>query len=253
MPALSAPSPEVISQDISKLYGGFEIDTLGQLGVSDSAHGVVFGEIPGLGDVAVKPFTKIGKARHEQSNYERVLKKGFETIDPIDSVSGQRASYLISIRRRDLTNLAQRPWSESLDSEKRLADTFAGLGSVALDTAVLHDAGITHGDYQAKNIVYDSTTGLYVVADVERAQIDRAGDDHKVDATKDVIKVGESLLSKGVFAGVSPVRRVELLEGALLEPYLSSASSGNRPDGKEVLAKWADKAVKLENTLTLSR
>jgi len=250
MTALSSPSPEVISQDISNIYGGFEIDPLGQLGVSDSAHGVIFGEIPEVGDVAVKPFTKIGKARHEQGNYLRISKRGFETIEPVDAVTGQRASYLISIRRRNLTNLAQRPWSESLEGEKRLADTFASLGSVALDTAVLHDAGITHGDYQAKNVVYDSATGLYVVADVERAQIDRVGHEHIVDATQDVVKVGESLLSKGVFEGASPGRRVELLEDALLGPYLSASSSRHKPNGKDVVAKWVDKAMKLEEALT---
>lgn len=233
------PSPEQISEDIQSLYGSFELDPLGQVGISDSAHGVVFGTIEGVGDVGVKPFTKLGKAKRELSTYERLEDLGFETIEPLEAIRCEAASYLISIRRRGLRNLAQEPWRESTESEIKLARTLAALGSVAIDTASLHGSGVTHGDYQVKNVSYDTRSGLFVVTDVERMQIGRAGEYQRVGATEDMGRLGTSLIKKGVFDGKTTQGRIRMLDEALLEPYMESAGDRtSRADGSEVLRQW---------------
>jgi hypothetical protein len=241
--ASSHPTPEQISADIGQLYGSFELDPIGQLGVSDSAHGVIFGEIKGIGEVGVKPFTKLGKAQRELSIYDRVAEMGFDTIEPLEAARGEAASYLISIRRRGLRNLAQEPWSEVQEGERRTADRLAALGLLAVDSAELHDAGITHGDYQAKNVAYDTTTGLYVVNDVERMQIGRSGEYQRVGATEDIAKLGSSLLRKGIFGKSNPDSRVKLLDESLLQPYLDHSNDRSAqaiPD--QVIKAWKHKA-----------
>ncbi len=243
----SAPATaEQIGTDLEARYSTFVPNLNENLGATDSAHGVIFGEVPILGvatDVAIKPFTKFGKVNRERTNYERIAQRGISTLTPVDGFRGSHASYLLTMRRPGLLNEAQRPWHEALESDEHLATFFDILGSLAVDTAIVHDLGVSHGDYQAKNVSYDSGNGLFVVTDVERSQVGRRSDDHAIDTRKDISTLGASLLERGLFGQTDSATRVRMLDETLLEPYLASRTEQrSMPDGQVILGAWKERA-----------
>ena len=161
-------TPEQVAFDIQSNVGKFVPDPNIALGDTDSAHQVLFGHLEGIGQVAVKPFTKVGRAEGERSRLEAVAERGFDAIEPIDVVRGGLSAYLISERRPGLTHLGQVDWSANIATPRLHNVLTPTIHDVASQMASLNNAGITHGDLQAKNVARTREVSPYMLMRSER-------------------------------------------------------------------------------------
>jgi|GEM_PF-4053435 len=211
--------------DIRASVGYFEPDPYLVLGESDSMHGVMFGVMPELGQVAIKPFQRLGKAQAEEHNLRNVAERGFDALEPITVASGGLASYLITERRKGLRHLGQMDWSTDVAS-KRLSNVLVpALGVAAQTAADWHSAKITHGDMQIKNMAYD-VHGNSVYIDAEKTAIGTSLPSHLTQlAHKDLGMLTSSVLhsSRGFLHDKSPSYRVGVVTESFIDPYLDAA------------------------------
>lgn len=217
------PAPEAVVNDVRRAVGHFEPNPYLRLGEEDSAHGVMFGEISAYGEVAVKPFYGgPGKARIEAGNLKAVAERGFDALDPLDVVGGGLATYLITRRREGLGHLGQVPWTTNVASPT-LKGVLAPTLIAAADTAAQwHNAGVTHGDMQVKNMSYDRNGGS-VYGDAEKTQVNTPPPARTQLAHRDLAKFGFSVLERDFLGDRSPRYRAGFLAEAFVDPYLELA------------------------------
>lgn len=214
------PPAEALINDVRRAAGHFEPNPYRQLGEGDSAHGVMFGVMPEHGEVAVKPFySGAVKARIEARNLVAVKERGFDALEPLQVVSGGLASYLITRHREGLENLGQVPWAASVASPHLRGVLAPALTTAGETAAQWHNAGVTHGDMQAKNMIFGSN-GESVYADAEKTQLNSPAVTRTRLAHRDLTKLGHSVLDRGLLADRSPKYRAGFLTDALVDPYL---------------------------------
>lgn len=235
-----------IVQDIESNIGVFKLDESLRLGDADSAHQVMFGALDPHGIVAIKPFTKEGKALTELSAMNRIRDRGFETLDPILVATGSLATYLVTHRRQGLNHLGQVTWDVE-DGSAQLNKVIVPKLHMAADVAgSLHGAGIEHGDFQAKNVVFDRS-GAPVIVDLERAAIGRGRQDLISGSEKDMTKFSLSVLSKGLLHDRSPHYRARFLGEEFIAPSLERANAKINLADSDASRKALE--VKIESSL----
>src|SRR5262249_23919129 len=159
-----------VVEDIRRNVGYFTPDPHLRLGDADSAHGVLFGEMHGEGDVAVKPHASETRAHAERLALEKVASMGFETLNPMRVATGGLAAYLITARRSGIRHLAQMNWNVNVAQRDELESMIIPtLSRAASAMAQWHSAGIFHGDPQAKNVAF-GPDGVPIFVDAEKAQ-----------------------------------------------------------------------------------
>lgn len=223
MPGEQKPSAQETVRDVQRTVGYFEPSPHLRIGDADSAHQVLFGTMPGMGGpVVVKPFSKPGKAQVESRNLIGVHERGFEALEPLAVAGGSLATYLITRQRPGLTHLGQVNWSANIASPHLKRVITPTLGLAGHTAATWHNAGITHGDLQVKNMVYDPN-GTSVYVDAEKTQLKSGSAQLTHVASKDLGLLGLSVLSRGLLDDRSVQYRAGYLNEALLDPYFDVA------------------------------
>ncbi len=242
----STVQPEAIVNDIRQSAGHLIPDPHLRLGDADSAHGVIFGEMAGLGPVAVKPHENAGKAANEQANLERLAALGIDAVEPVRIAAGGLATYLIMVRRAGLRHLGQMNWRANIaDFEHLEREIIPTLGRVATVLARWHGLGIFHGDAQLKNLVFDRE-GKSVFVDAEKTQFNPpAGELTTKLARKDIGLFGLSVLARGLLYDKSAAYRVAFMRRYFLAPYIEQVQVQNQGIDIDALSqsleeRWSD-------------
>lgn len=218
-----------IVNDVRATVGNFQLNPHLQLGDADSAHQVMFGQIDPFGHVAVKPFTKEGKARRESKLIEEISIRGFDTLEPLMVATGGLGAYLITSRQPDLRHLGQMDWAANIASPRLNTDLVPALYTAGDHIGRMHGRKIVHGDYQVKNAAVNNQ-GKPVVVDVERAQINQSEGLFEAGADNDHTLFGLSVMARGLLADRSPSFRA----GFLADKFLSPSFDAEQSSGQEV-------------------
>lgn len=236
------PAPEAVVSDIRQHVGYFELNPYLQLGDEDSGHGVLFGAMPQHGDVAVKPFYgKRGKANIEARNLERVKDLGFDAFQPLEVATGALAAYLITQRRPGIQHLGQVDWAADVASPRIRRILTPTLDTAATTAASWHTAGVTHGDMQIKNMMYDRS-GSSVYGDAERTQVNLPPEALTQLAHRDLTMLGFSVNERGFLRDRSPRYRAGFLAESFVDPYLAATNPGeyvmDAESRKQAVVDW---------------
>jgi len=223
----SGVTAEQVVKDVSANISYFVPDPHLRLGDADSAHGVLFGQLAGYGEVAIKPHKLLARAEEEGHKLERVAEMGFDAVTPIHVAEGGLAAYLVMLRRAGLRHLGQVDWEVHIADHQRLQGIIIPtLGSAAEALASWRSAGIFHGDSQAKNMAYGSD-GNSVYVDAEKTQFNPAEAVAQSMHIKDLILLGQSIMRRGLLNDRSPEFRLNFLVSHLLDPYLEQLHTAN--------------------------
>lgn len=242
-PELPSPANGVVVNDIRHSIGHFVPNPYLRLGDADSAHEVIFGQLEPHGAVAVKPFTREGRARRELTMITKIRERGFDTLEPLAVATGSLGTYLITRYRPGLHHLGQLNWAVDVASPKLKSVLTPSLHSAAEVAGNLHAAGITHGDFQAKNVAFDRQGP--VVLDLERAQVGRPTPDYTTDRAKDLSMFGFTVLGRGLLHDRSPNYRARFLGEEFVIPSLEKRQ-GRRVDESpedtrdQIQAEWME-------------
>lgn len=216
-------SPQSIVHDIHHAIGKFTPDHWRQLGDADSAHGVLFGELDGIGRVAIKPHAREERAATELRNLERIRRAGFDALEPLGFATGSLATYLVTVHRGDIRHLGQMRWRANVAAKELPQVIVPTLHMAATAIAAWHNAGITHGDAQIKNVAFDKQENS-VYVDAERTQFNHHGEMGIKMAHKDLKLFGTSALARGLLDDRSVTYRAGFLREALLDIYFEQAN-----------------------------
>jgi hypothetical protein len=212
---------ELTVNDIRHNVGHFDLNEHMVLGNTDSAHEVIFGTMPILGEVAVKPFTREARAETESRNLMKAEKMGLETVEPLLVATGGLASYLVTRYKDDVTHLGMVDWHVDVANPDLHDVIDPTLATAAGTVAEWHTKGAAHGDLQVKNVTY-TNTGRPIFLDAERATFHPAPDRFRLAADRDMQKLGKSALLRGLLYDKSASYRAGYLTDRLLIPYLDA-------------------------------
>jgi hypothetical protein len=212
-------------EDINKSIGYFRENPYRSLGNSDSGHGVLFGELGLYGQVAVKPFPTLLRAKHEKEILNHILSyhPKLDAICPIEVSTNGVFVYLITKYRQGLRHYGQLPWYQDITSRKLRHVISPVLGNIAEATSKLHLFGITHGDMQPKNISYDDNGPVWV--DLENGQAKLSGNELYLKSNKDYERFGVSVLRRGLLEDRSLKYRVGYLRDNFISRVIELESS----------------------------
>lgn len=204
--------------DIAKYVGYFVENPYLRFGDSDSGHGVLFGKLDGYGDVAIKPFTALGRARHEAEVLEHVKTKGFDALTPLGISSEGIYAHLVTEYRPGLKHLGQVQWKVNVASPDLRNVIIPSLNFAGNFAGQLHSNGITHGDFQVKNVALRGDSP--VVMDVENGQIRLSGNELHRKADADLATFAGSTIRRGILWDRSLAYRLKTIEEHFIEPAL---------------------------------
>ena len=219
------PTQEQYVNDVRHHLGYFTPNPYMGAGNTDSAHQIMFGEIPELGEVAVKPFAKVERALNEKRALDKVRAlPDLEALEPLAVAEGALASYLVTRYRDDLDHLGMIDWAATITRRRNLQEVIEPTLAQAATTAVLwHNRDVTHGDMQAKNHAYTNRrTPVFV--DAEKTAFHVHPPYHTLAANRDLQRFGLSVLDRGLLADRSPSYRAGFLSEQYLEPYLAAVT-----------------------------
>ena len=212
--------------DFSSTHGFHENPNL-SLGDADSGHLVMFGKLRPYGDVAVKPYETIGRAEHELEVIRHAQTLGFDTLEPLELSTLGRYVYLVTRYRPDLRHLGQLDWSTNIASRTLTKVITPTLHFAADFAGKIHASGMSHGDFQAKNIAR-TREGSPVLADVENGQIRLKGKELAHKGNMDLIRFMSSALRRGLLYDRSPNYRMQYLENEFIVPALEAEGVSER-------------------------
>ena len=211
-------SPHVITADVTCTVANFTPNVYMQLGDTDSNHGVMFGNLDGYGDVAVKPHAKVQRARREAETLEIAIERGVLAVEPIMVAEGDLSNYLITKRKPDLHHLGQNDWAVLADSPTLVSVIEPALAVAAMSIATRHKHGLYKLDSQVKNIVVDKCCNP-VHVDSEATLVNVPLEMRAKHGNLDLRNLGCSALYRGLLADQPQAERIEFLSKKLLDPY----------------------------------
>lgn len=217
--------PERVHQqyldDIARNVGFFVENPYLKLGDSDSGHGVMFGKLSPYGEVSIKPHETFGRAQHEVEVINHAREKGLDTIDPLYIAAGGLRVYMISSYYRGLRNLGQLNWREDVASRRLHKVLTPTLHFAANFAGEIHEKGITHGDFQVKNVAL-TTEGSPVFVDVENGQIRLKGQELVRKGDRDLVRMSYSVLRRGLLHDRSMKYKLGYLGDEFVDPALEA-------------------------------
>jgi hypothetical protein len=207
--------------DVARSVGHFVEDPYAHFGDTDSGHGVLFGELANYGDVALKAHKSPQMARQEKRLLEHAVEQGFDALRPIDVAGTGLYSYLITERRTGLRHLGQLSWSETIASRRARTVLTPAVNFAGNLAGMLQVAGITHGDFQPKNVVLEAD-GHPVLVDLENAQMRLRGDRLARLGDKDLVDFGWRVMARGLYSDRSRNYRLSYLGDELIDPSVEA-------------------------------
>ncbi|MGH7234677.1 MAG: hypothetical protein ACREF7_04530 [Candidatus Saccharimonadales bacterium] len=213
-------------RDIASTHGRFDENPYLALGDSDSGHGVMFGKLKPYGQVAIKPYETVGRARHELEVMDYASKLGLDTLEPLELSTQGRHVYLITRYRPDLRHLGQLDWNANVASRSLTRVIKPTLHFAADFAGQVHSLGITHGDYQPKNTAR-TREGGGVLADVENGQIRLKGNELVFKGNMDLIRFAVSVLRRGLLYDRRMSYRIKFLGDEFIVPALEAEGVGD--------------------------
>lgn len=226
-------SPHEVTTDVSCTVANFSPNLNLRLGDADSNHGVVFGNLDGYGDVAVKPHFKSQRAQRELETLGIAVDRGLDAVDPIMVAEGELSSYLITRHRPGLSHLGQTDWAVSAESPAIGSIIEPALEIAAVSIARRHNRRLVKLDSQVKNIVVDET-GMPVHVDAEATLVDVPIEGQTRHGNYDLRNLGCSALYRGLLAEKSPAYRAGFVVESFVDPYLEEADEGLFVDPPDV-------------------
>jgi hypothetical protein len=224
---------QIIAEDIRNSMGltfvpdeAYVASAMGQ-----SGHGVVPGELSKYGPVVAKPHATRDRAYAEMDNLDWVAETNLpnvKVVEPIGVASSARHHILLTYRE-DIRPLSQLDWSvssENVRAQRRLAKV---AGRMATTAALLHDYGITHGDFKIWNMAF-TPEGAPIYFDAEKTQFseDLTRDELEEAVAHDLYSMGVSMLWNGFLEDIKDNRvRAGELSQVLLRPYFDAL--GHKP------------------------
>jgi tRNA A-37 threonylcarbamoyl transferase component Bud32 len=207
--------------DIAHNVGYFEENHYLRLGDADSGHGVLFGNLHPYGAVAIKPHETVGRAMHEREVMVYAAEKGIDTLETLDIAAQGIYAYLITRYRPELRHLGQFDWNENVASRRLRKVVSPTLHFAANFAGQIHSKGMTHGDFQVKNVAI-TRDGEPVFSDVENGQIRLKGNELKEKGNRDLIRFSSSLLRRGLLYDRSIKYRLNYLGDEFVDPAIEA-------------------------------
>jgi len=225
-------SPHAITADLTTAVANFVPNPNLRLGDTDSTHGVIFGDLDGYGEVAVKPHQKIQRAWREQKTLETAAERGIHAIKPLMVADGELSSYLVTQRLPGLYHLGQTDWAVSAESRSLKSVVEPALEVAARSIAARHQRGLVKLDCTVKNIVLESY-GADVLADAEAVLVDVPSEHRSKHGNQDLRNLGCSALHRGLLSEKPPEYRIGFLTENFLEPYFAQVDPSQFPQPVE--------------------
>lgn len=224
------PYSSQLVNDVRSTIGHFTPNEHMGIGAMDSVHPLMFGLVPELGEVAIKPFLgdRHDQAINERNALTRAAALGLEALRPLVVTQGSLASYLVTRYRDDIHHLGMVDWHVDIASRRLHSVIKPTINRAASTAAEWHSKGVTHGDMGVKNVMY-STAGHSVFGDAERSQFHSKPDRHRLAADRDIQRLGKTMFYRGLLSDRSPTYRAGFLDDNLIGPYLE-AVRGDRFD-----------------------
>lgn len=216
-----------------------KLSRAGEIGASDSGHGVFFALDTKRDDqgnyqsYAIKRFGNSGKAREEIDILDEAAKRGLRTLqtvldEPLE-VSGVSGVSVVTLRIPSLGTMNSIPWSEYYAGQSSYeSDIVPVIKSIGRYIGMLHAImGMHHGDMQLKNIA-TIPSGDFVTFDLENAYfhpdkenaLQQTG--FQNDCMKDINTVIKSFIENGFLNSSSDELFWQEIQENLLLPYMES-------------------------------
>ncbi len=214
-----------------------ELSHAGEIGASDSGHGVFFALDTQGNDqsYAIKRYGNPKKAKKEIEMLHEAAKRGLRTLqtvldEPLE-VSGVSGASVVTLRIPSLGTMNSIPWSEYYAGQPSYeSDIVPVMESIGRYIGNLHANGMHHGDMQLKNIA-TIPSGEFVTFDLENAYFHTDKEnalqqvDFQDDCMKDVTTVIESFARSGFMASSSDDIFWQEIQENLLQPYIEESDS----------------------------
>ncbi len=215
-----------------------KLSRAGEIGASDSGHGVFFALDTKRDDqgnyqsYAIKRFGNSGKAREEIDILDEAAKRGLRTLqtvldEPLE-VSGVSGASVVTLRIPSLGTMNSIPWSEYYVGQSSYeSDIVPVMNSIGRYIGRLHAMGMHHGDMQLKNIA-TIPSGDFVTFDLENAYFHPDKEnalqqvDFQDDCMKDITTVIKSFIENGFLNSSSDELFWQEIQENLLLPYMES-------------------------------
>ena len=239
-PELDKPTGEEKALTIDALAKAIgrrlELSSAGEIGASDSGHGVFFALDTQRDDqgnyqsYAIKRFGNSGKAREEIDILDEAAKRGLRTLQTVLDeplvAPGVSGASVVTIRIPSLGTMNSIVWSEYYAGQSSYeSDIVPVMNSIGRYIGRLHAMGMHHGDMQLKNIA-TIPSGDFVTFDLENAYFHPDKEnalqqmDFQDDCMKDITTVIESFIQNGFMASSSDKIFWQEIQKNLLGPYI---------------------------------
>ena len=214
-----------------------ELSHAGEIGASDSGHGVFFALDTQGNDqsYAIKRYGNPKKAEKEINMLHKAAKRGLRTLQTVLDepllVPGVKGVNVVTWRVPSLGTMNSVPWSEYYSGQPSYeSDIVPIMQSIGKYIGGLHRKGMHHGDMQLKNIG-TVPSGEFVTFDLENAYFHTDKEnalqqvDFQDDCMKDVTTVIESFARSGFMASSSDDIFWQEIQENLLQPYIEESDS----------------------------
>ena len=215
-----------------------ELSHAGEIGASDSGHGVFFAinpEDPTDLSCAIKRFGNREKAQKEIDLLHEADRRGIRTLKTVLDepllVPGVKGVNVVTWRVPSLGTMNSVPWSEYYSGQPSYeSDIVPIMQSIGKYIGGLHRKGMHHGDMQLKNIG-TAPSGEFVTFDLENAYFHPDGEDaleqvgFRDDCVKDLATLIGSLVLSSFMASSSDRVLREQVEKNIILPYMEGSGS----------------------------
>ncbi len=221
--------------------GSLEVTRTGAIGARDSGHGVFFVNDQKGDAFAVKRFRGAEDAEAELSATARAAKLGFKTLDVVGGYSlGELGTAVVTRRMPNLTTMNQIGWQDAQPGTEQYEEIAATLRSIGDFSGEMHARGMTHGDWQIKNVAVTLATGelsledfdrppsqVFVAHDLEGATFAEDTDPFIFEGycAEDLQTLTKSLVERGFLRSATPRVFQEELTDNLFVPYWEQTGS----------------------------
>ena len=213
-----------------------KLSRAGEIGASDSGHGVFFALDTQRDDqgnyqsYAIKRYGNSEKAEKEINMLHKAAKRGLRTLqtvldEPL-AVPGVSGVSVVTLRIPSLGTMNSIPWSEYYAGQSSYeSDIVPVINSIGRYIGMLHAMGMHHGDMQLKNIA-TLPSGEPVTFDLENAYfhpdkenpLQQTG--FQDDCMKDIKTVIKSFIENGFLDSSSDNLFWQQIQENLLLPYM---------------------------------
>lgn len=221
---LTDPTQAPLIWDAQRAVPGLVVNPYEVLSTSESGHGVMFGMMPEIGKVVVKPHVVKARATNEAQRIANFEAIGVNT-PPLQGLSeGNQATYLITRRYPGINMLGVHDLAVGIADPKLRRKIIPLITNASRGIAGVHIKGGTHGDFQVKNAA-QGPEGEFVAIDLEKSHVNQKGPNGAYERAKDLYLLGGSLLLRGLVADRSTGYRLGLIDGLIVAPHAEVTSA----------------------------